>query len=424
MSKTPIAPPGNPFLGFILLYAAFCFSYIDRAAIALSLAVLGKEFTLNPTELGLVLSIFYLGYSIMQLPGGWLADRFGSKYIVIATIVGWSIFTAMTSLAWSFASLVAIRFVFGLAEGGFPPACLKAVSEQFSGLKRPKMASLMMSSNYVGSFIAPLVMAPLLIYLGWRHAFTTIGVAGALFGVAYFLLIPYKAPVKIRPADAAQPVGASRTTSRELLRNPLLWQLMAVWFGLSCVNKGLDAWMPTYLMQARGLDLKAVGLLTPLPFIMASVATAIGGWVMIRFFDGREKFLIIGSATLTGIFLYFMYKSPSTAGVIAFQSLVYFFKSFVFAAAFALPTKLMRDDQIGTSIGMVNLGGQCAGFVAPLAMGFLVTTFGNYDAAFDFLLAATAVATLVAFTIRTPAGSSRPTPVPGEGLSSQGGVLR
>ena len=188
---------------------------------------------------------------------------------------------------------------------------------------------------------------------------------------------------------------------RKLLKNPFLWRLLTVWFGLSCVNKGLDSWMPTYLLQQRGLDLKAVGLLTPIPFVLATIATGIGGWVMTKFFPDREKYLLIGSATLTGIFLYAMYKSETIAGLIFFQSLVYFFKSFVLATVVALPTKVLADHQIGTGVGMVNFGGQSAGFVAPAVMGFLVTGTGSFDAAFDFLLAMTALSVVVAATIRT-----------------------
>lgn len=392
-----------PYVALALLYVAFCISFIDRAAMSLALAQVSKEFNFQAAELGIVLSAFYLGYAIMQLPGGWLADRFGSKFVVIGTITLWSIFTVATSFAWSLTSLIAIRFLFGIAEGGFPSASIKGVSELFTKRERPKMSTLLLSSNYVGSMIAPLIMAPMLIYFGWRVAFELIGVLGLIFGVAYYFAVPYSKPVAANVQDTS---GKTKAGARELMRNPLLWQLLIVWFGLSCVNKGLDAWMPMYLLQQRGLDLKAVGLLTPLPFIMATISTAIGGWVMVKAFPEREKYLLMFSSALTGVFLYFMYKSETVAGVIFFQSVVYFFKSFVFATVFALPTKLLSDNQIGTGIGMVNLGGQSAGFVAPLVMGFLVSMFGTYDAAFQFLLAAIAVSTVVAVTIRTSAPSA------------------
>ncbi|WP_437365868.1 MFS transporter [Inquilinus limosus] len=393
-------------IGFSLLYVAFCISYIDRAAMSLALTHVGQEFGLKPDELGAVLSIFFLGYAIMQIPGGWLADRFGSKYVVIATIAAWSVFTILTSQAWSLASLLVIRFIFGLAEGGFPSASVKGVAELVEKDSRPKFSALLTSSNYLGSMLAPLIMAPLIIAFGWRHAFEIVGVAGIVFAVGYFFAVPYRRPAP-RVAESG---GRPRTPVRDLMKNPLIWQLLVVWFGLSCVNKGLDSWMPTYLLQQRGLDLKSVGLLTPVPFLMATIATAIGGWVMTRFFPQREKYLLIGSAVLTGIFLYAMYRSETIAGVIFFQSLVYFFKSFVLATVIALPTKVLADDQIGTGVGIVNTGGQSAGSVAPYVMGVLVASLGTYDAAFNFLLVMTAVSVVAAATIRTrtPAPSLRP----------------
>src|ERR1700751_135600 len=87
-------------VAFVLLYIAYCISYIDRAAISLALAQIGKDFNLQVADLGIVISAFFLGYAAMQVPGGWLADRFGSKFVVIVTIAMWSLFTVMTGFAW------------------------------------------------------------------------------------------------------------------------------------------------------------------------------------------------------------------------------------------------------------------------------------------------------------------------------------
>lgn len=396
-------------VAFVLLYIAYCISYIDRAAISLALAQIGKDFNLQAADLGIVISAFFLGYAAMQVPGGWLSDRFGSKYVVIVTIAMWSLFTAFTSLAWSLTSLIAIRFIFGIAEGGFPPASIRAIAEVFRKDSRPKMSALLLSSNYAGSMVAPLIMAPLIVWLGWRHAFNTIGVAGIIFAVVYFVFVPHLGRSdKANPNTSAK--AESRAPMRELMKNPLLWQLMVVWFGLSCVNKGLDSWMPLYLLQQRGLDLKTVGVVAPIPFVMATFATAIGGWVMTTFFAEREKYLLIGSSALTGIFLYAMYKAETITMLIVYQSVVYFFKSFVLAAVVALPTKLLRDDQIGSGVGMVNLGGQSAGFVAPAIIGFIVTGTGSFDAAFGFLVGMTAMSVVVAATINTAQPKLAPKP--------------
>lgn len=388
---------------FILLYIAFGISYIDRAAISIALSQIGKDFHLDAANLGIVISVFFFGYAMMQVPGGWLADRYGSKWIVISTIVMWSVFTMTTSYAWSFASLLVIRFIFGLAEGGFPSASLKAIGEMFDKESRPKLASLLVSSNYAGSIVAPLVMAPLMIALGWRHAFEAIGGIGIAFGLIYFVLVPHVRGNAPTPATGDTAVKKPILPTH-LVKSGFLWKMTVVWFGLSCVNKGLDSWMPLYLLQERGLDLKAVAYLTPIPFAAATVATAIGGWVMTTLFRGRETYMLVIGAALTAISLFFMAKSSTITMLITFQSIVYFFKSFVFAGVIALPTKVLSQDDLGSGIGIINFGGQCAGFIAPAAIGFIVAGTGSFEAAFLSLVGTCLIAAVVAMLIRTVPG--------------------
>lgn len=387
----------NPTFAFILLYIGFMISYVDRSAISLSLSHIAKDFNMGPAELGVVLSIFYLGYTLMQIPGGWLADRFGSKYIIIFSIGLWSLFTVLTGFAWSLTSLLVIRFLFGLGEGGYPSSAMKGIAELYQRQARPKMTGFLISSNYLGSFVAPLLMAPLIIGLGWRDAFFAIGVAGIVFALAYWIIVPRNN--QQGSGESVQKIN--RAGVAELLRMPLLWKIMLVWFCLSMVNKGLDAWMPMYLMKARGLDLKTVGFLLPLPFIAASVASALGGWIMTRWFDGKEKVMLVLSCVLTGIFVYGMYQSSTTTEVIVFQTIAYFFKSFVFSVAFALPTKILAQRLVGTGIGIINFGGQAAGFISPLAIGFIISATNSYPSAFLFLLASIALAVLISLTFNT-----------------------
>src|SRR5436190_12528924 len=112
----PLLSKRQSTVGFVLLYLAFLISYVDRAAISLALGQIGKDYNLPASDLGIIISAFFVGYAAMQIPGGWLADRFGSKLVVVAAIAMWSVFTVTTSLAWSLTSLIAIRLIFGLTE--------------------------------------------------------------------------------------------------------------------------------------------------------------------------------------------------------------------------------------------------------------------------------------------------------------------
>ncbi len=88
--------------------------YTDRVCVAVAAPDIQKAFSFTPAEMGLVFSIFSLSYFLGQAPWGVAADRFGARWIVAFAILGWSVFTGLTGVAWSLASLLAIRFVFGL----------------------------------------------------------------------------------------------------------------------------------------------------------------------------------------------------------------------------------------------------------------------------------------------------------------------
>ncbi|MQR86929.1 MFS transporter [Bacillus megaterium] len=393
----------NKYIVLLLLFIGWCVSYIDRAAMSIALASIGKDFNLDASVLGIVLSSFFVGYALMQLPGGWLADRYGSRNIIIIAIILWSLFTAFTGWAWSLTSLIIIRFLFGLGEGAFPSASLKGVAENFPRNERPKVSSVLLSSNYIGSALAPLIIAPFLLHFGWRNLFHIIGVVGIAFALVYWLAVkPAQRTASINSEQKQKEKLANKENLKQLFKMPIMWQLALTWFGLSLINKGLDSWMPSYLLNVRGLDLKAIGILTPLPFIAAGVATAFGGWIMVRFFNGKEKYLLVGSASLTAIFLYFMYTADTVALVITFQAIVYFFKSFVFATTMALPMKILSSKIVGSAAGTINLFGQSAGFISPIVIGFMVSAFnGSYDAAFWFLIGAACLSVVSSLTIKT-----------------------
>ncbi|KXU96490.1 MFS transporter [Caballeronia megalochromosomata] len=400
---------------FILLYVAWCISYIDRAAISLAATRIASEFNLGPSNIGLLLSSFYFGYALMQIPGGRLAGKFGAKPVIVAAILAWSAFTGLTGLAWSFVSILTVRFAFGFGEGMFPAASVQGIAEAFSKENRPKATTFMLSSNYLGSFIAPLIIAPLILNFGWRAVFHYIGLAGLLFSIFYWAFLRDNRVVQHSSATSDERKGEFAA----LLRQPLMWKILGVWFGACLVNSGLESWMPTYLMTERGLNLKTIEMVTPLPYLIAFISTAIGGWVIMKFFDGREKYVLVFATAMVGVFLYMMYTASSVAGVVTFQCGVYFFKSFILATVVSLPTKILSRNMVGTGIGMVNFGGQLAALLAPMTMGFIVETLKSYNYAFGFLVLATAFSVLVACFIKSEPLASDETVQPSRNATTQ-----
>lgn len=388
----------NRYVVFFFLYIGFCISYIDRSAIGLALPSVSKDFNLAPTEMGVVISAFFIGYSIMQIPGGWLSDHFGSKTVILVALTLWSIFTFTTGHASTLAGLLFLRFVFGLCEGPYAGSCYRAIAEYFPRELRPAFTTGILSSNYIGSALAPVVIVPLILWFGWRGMFQILGVVGLVYVFFYALFVKQTKPQEETKEDKSK----KNKYFMHLLKFSLIWKLILCAFCISCINKGLDAWMPTYLIAERGINLKAVGYLTPIPFIASFLSTAVCSWVMNKYFDKKENWMIVICAALTAIFLYFMYNAETIMWVVIFQCGVYFFKACILGTAVAIVLKIVTGSIAGSASTLINMGGQVAGFISPIIMGYLVYAFnGSFNAVFYYLMGVAALCAISALLIPT-----------------------
>ena len=388
----------NRYVVFFFLYVGFCISYIDRSAIGLALPSLSKDFALAPTQMGVVISAFFIGYSIMQLPGGWMADKFGSKSVILIALTLWSIFTFMTGHASSLAGLLFLRFVFGLCEGPYAGACYRGIAEYFPRELRPAFATGVLSSNYIGSAIAPIIIVPLILWFGWRGMFQALGCIGLVYVFFYAFFVKQVKPAEEEKAGAKK--GSKKEYFLKLLHFSIIWKLVVCAFCISCINKGLDAWMPTYLIAERGINLKAVGYVTPIPFMASFLSTAVCGWIMNKYFDRVEQYMIGICAVMTAVFLYLMYNAETLFWVVVFQCGVYFFKACILGSAVAIVLKIVTGNIAGSATMIVNMGGQVAGLISPVVMGYLVSVFnGSFNAVFYYLIGAASVCALSAFLI-------------------------
>jgi sugar phosphate permease len=384
------------YLILTLLFLGWCLSYLDRMSMNVSIVQIAKEFHLSPTGLGVVLSSFFAGYALMQIPGGWLADKYGSRKVVAVCIIFWSIFTVATGVAGSLMSMIFIRFLFGLGEGGYPAASSKAIADSFSKAERSSAQTIMMSSNSLGGVIAPLIATPLLVWVGWRNIFFTIGIFGAI--VAWLLWHNLK-PENMQ-AEKEEKENLVKVPFKKLIKDTTLWKLAVMWFGMSTLIWGLISWMPLYLTQVRGLNLMTMGMLTSVPALTGAIGTIVGGRLFQKYFSGREKYYAIVFSLLALLFLYLLFNAPSVPLVITYQALCTTFHGLVFAIIMAMPHQVFSKNVIGSSIGFINFGGQIGALLAPTVMGFLLEkSHGSYQTAFMYVIICGVLTILAAATL-------------------------
>ncbi|AZU62795.1 MFS transporter [Neobacillus mesonae] len=383
MTETKMAYNSKVIL--FLLFSSNLISAMDRFVINYGIVPISKEFHLDATSTGLILSIFFLGYAIMQIPGGWLSDKFGARIVILISVFSFSIFTGLTGVAWSFGILVFIRFIFGIGEGSFFPAGGKLIADAIPEERRSKAMSVFLSALTAAGIIAPILATSMMVNIGWRWMFVVIGLLGLLFGMLnWFFLKPKAGTSGLNQASfSSRPVQKTTKGSiKKMLKTPMIWALIIVSFSHGFISWGLSAWMPTYLVNERGLDLLSLGMLALIPGVTGVIFFLLAGYVIDKQKHGREKWIGAISGIGYAMLVYLMFHAKTITGVIIFQSLIPMFGGTLSVIIFSMPLKHLSQEIAGTAIGVVNLGMQIAGFLAPLGMGFIIDAFdGSYNGA-------------------------------------------
>ncbi len=263
-------------VGLSVVAAYICL--IDRIAISIAIIPMVDQFGWQPSDQGAVMSAFFIGYVFLQMPAGWLADNFGGKWVLGLGVVFWSLYTALTPPAAgiSLTVLIACRFLMGMAESVTFPAVYSLFTQWLAPSQRGLALGLLNSSISGGTIIALAVTPWLISSWGWPSVFYVYGAVGALWALVWFPLVPStpsEAAVSPAAEVAAEPKDLKPFTPTNLLRSRSIWALAYAHLTTNWVVFLSLAWLPTYFSRAFGLDIRAVGLLAVVPYLVSALAT-------------------------------------------------------------------------------------------------------------------------------------------------------
>lgn len=376
-----------------LLFLTWVVNYLDKNSMSVAIIAISKEFSLTPTQGGMVISSFFLAYAIMQLIGGWLTDKYGSKKIILISLLVWSIFTIFTGFAWSFVSLIIIRFLFGIGEGSFPSASSVSLAENFPKEQRGRAKGLLSASTQIGSIISVLLAAVLIESIGWNVMFFIFGILGLIFLLLLWKYLPDRAQQK-------ETANTPKVSYINVLKNPTAWLLMLIYFGMSMVNWGLNSWLPSYWVNVRGLELVKTGFISMLPVACSLLGILLSSWALDKFAVGKEKYIIILGAVIGIIALYFTMHAEAVATALTFLCLAYFGVGLL-SVVLAIPLKYFPQNSMGSTVGIMYFGGQMAGTIAPTLIGYTISVFnGSYNGAFTILIGSLFIPIIASFFLK------------------------
>lgn len=392
-----------------IVFCIWTLSYLDRMVMSTAIPYIAQEFGLSDTQKGMVMSAFFLGYFLCQIPGGILSDRFGARKVLVFAIIWWSTFTALTGLASGFAALIGIRILFGVGEGIAPAATWRALANWTPPKKRGLYNGIMMSTNSLGPALAPLFVVAVLQSWGWHTVFYFLFIPGLLIGLWAWIKMPDnpadKKGISQEELNELHDVGDSventpqaHLTFWEVLRVPSVWKSFLILFFTNTTAWGFLTWIPTYLVEARGFSMTKMGVAASLPFFAGTVGAILAGITVTSIFKGRGNIQLIITQVGTALFLYLTYTATSINSLMVYNTITGFFVFYGVITVFNLPMSTVPKEISGRAMGIVNTAGQLAGLLAPTIVGMLITTVDgakNYNSAFGFLCMAAIIGAFI-----------------------------
>ena len=370
-----------------LLGLGVIIAYVDRTNLAIALASpqFKEFFALSDTGRGLLNSVFFWSYTVLQIPAGLIVDRFGVKRPLAISFVLWCLVAAATSMAGAFWELVALRLLLGVAESTLFPAGLAWLAKNVEERQRGLAAGIFVSGSKWGPAIASPLATWLILGYGWRTMFFLLGVGGLVWVIPWMLLAESddRGPVRARSSVSAPSMSAP--TMAALFRTRAMW---ATVIGTFCYNYFLFfslTWLPAYLVESRNLTLSSMSIYTMFSFAgtgtVAILSGAAADWMIRRGaspVNTRRWFTIAGLlAASTEVF---GAMSASTDVAIFFAIFSMTGLGLATANYWAITQTLLPGVAAGRVAGIQNTALNLAGIVAPIITGWLKSITGSYTA--------------------------------------------
>ena len=352
-------------------------TFLDRINISVAGSSIMHDLNLSAAEWGWVQSAFILSYGLMQIPMGALGDRYGHRKILSMIVLWWSLFTAFTGMAGGLASLLVIRFMFGIGEAGSSPCSTGVISRWFEKHEVGKAQGYVWAASRMGGALTPFVVIPVMTLLGWREAFYILGALGIVWAAVWYFYYRDRQP------ETAKETVRQPIPWRTILHHKQFWIICAMYFFYAFGSWFFFSWFPTFMELGRGFAKSELTYAVAVPFIMSMIGNISGGYLTDRLTKkyglkiGRKA---LGSTSLavSAVCMFLAAFIPGKMAVFVFLSLCFGIFDLMLPSAWALCIDLGKQ-HAGTISGAMNTAGNLGGFFCGILFGQLVQSSGNYN---------------------------------------------
>ncbi|MDR3561532.1 MAG: MFS transporter [Negativicutes bacterium] len=406
----------------MLLFTAQIINYIDRVNLSVAAPLISKEFGWDPATMGLIFSSFLWTYVVCLVPAGWLTDVIGARKLNAWAISIWSTAAMLTGTITGISTMLAARLALGVGEAATNPSGGKVIRDWFPVKERGLVTSIFQCGTLAGPAIGMPFVAWLVVTSGWRMSFVISGALGfiwLIFWLKYFRnpkecsWLPQEERTYILennasltgPAAAPQhtPVKGIGTVGR-LLAQKTMWGLA---LAQGCIIYTLYlflTWLPSYLVQAKNFTLMKAGVFSTLPYVIAVILGIFFGRLSDKILtpenvaQGKRRQMVIIFMLMSSVVLFTALLDNEFA-ILMLISLSLSSIASALSLNVALTNDMIKDPAIaGTAFGILILGGNSFGLIAPILTGYIVKSTGSFNSAFFLAGAILIIGAFISFS--------------------------
>lgn len=371
---------------FVLLVSiAVAISYFDRLTLPVAIAAIQHNIPITNEQFSWLQTAFLLSYAALYAIGGRLLDLLGTRRGLLLIMVWWSLACALHSLASGFTLLLVARFLLGMGEGGAFPAATRVVAEWIGPRQRSTAMGLINAGTAVGALLAPPIIGFVLLRSGWRAVFVLAGAAGLGWVLWWGLAYPGDRVAEKEHSASSAAVDRSVNWLRVIrLRNVRAFVFAkfmsdSAWYFLLF-------WLPKYLYDARGFDIREVSYYAWIPYAASGVGSFLGGWfssVLLhrgRSLDAARK-IALGCSAAAMLVVMLVSLAPVSLALGLF-SIAFFAQQAWSGLVMTLPADIFPLHLVGTVAGLIGFGGAIGGAVFGVIAGVLLSHGISYGVLF------------------------------------------